>query len=88
MTGRILSTAILAAWSLPAPASAVFQDGVDVLTHQGTITWSSVKSAGIKFAYTKATEGVDFVDNKFTTNIGGCESCRRAYRRLSLRAAR
>jgi GH25 family lysozyme M1 (1,4-beta-N-acetylmuramidase) len=74
MTGRILSLAMLAAMAIGAPAGAVFQDGIDVSTHQNTINWTSVKGAGIKFAFTKATEGVDFLDDTFTANMAGAKA--------------
>jgi len=31
--------------------------GIDVSHYQGTVDWSAVKSAGIAFAYAKATDG-------------------------------
>src|SRR5262245_60348954 len=67
MTVRI-AAAILAAVVIAAPAKAYIQ-GIDVYTGDGTINWSSVKSGGISFAFTKATEGVDFIDAKFTANM-------------------
>jgi lysozyme len=36
--------------------------GVDVSAHQGTINWSAVHDAEVKFAYIKSTEGIDFLD--------------------------
>lgn len=64
-----LRAAVLAAVSAFAlPAWAVVQ-GIDVSTHQGAINWATVKAAGIQFAYCKATEGVDFVDNRFIQNM-------------------
>lgn len=42
--------------------------GIDVSGHQKTIDWSSVRKDGIDFAYIKATEGGDFVDDHFATN--------------------
>jgi GH25 family lysozyme M1 (1,4-beta-N-acetylmuramidase) len=44
--------------------------GIDVYAGSGTITWTSVKSAGISFAWTKATEGINYID----ANIGANES--------------
>jgi len=38
---------------------------------QGSINWTSVKNAGIAFAWTKATEGTTYVDPFFTANING-----------------
>ncbi|MEU3225222.1 GH25 family lysozyme [Streptomyces sp. NPDC006976] len=42
--------------------------GIDVSHYQGSINWSSVKSAGIKFAYIKATESTTYKDPNFNTN--------------------
>lgn len=42
--------------------------GIDVSHYQGTIDWSSVKSAGIQFAYIKATEGTTYKDPTFSAN--------------------
>ncbi len=42
--------------------------GVDVSGYQGTINWTSVKNAGINFAFTKATEGATFVDSPTFAN--------------------
>ncbi|WP_103888711.1 GH25 family lysozyme [Actinacidiphila yanglinensis] len=42
--------------------------GIDVSHYQGTINWSSVKSAGIQFAYIKATEGTTYKDPTFNAN--------------------
>lgn len=48
-----------------------FISGIDVSHWQGNINWSQVKNSGIEFAFTKATEGVDFTDSKFHTNMAG-----------------
>ena len=42
--------------------------GVDVSSYQGSITWSSVKSAGVTFAWAKATEGTSVIDGYFVGN--------------------
>jgi GH25 family lysozyme M1 (1,4-beta-N-acetylmuramidase) len=42
--------------------------GVDVSHYQGSINWSSVRAAGIQFAYIKATEGTTYKDPTFNTN--------------------
>ncbi|MCZ4125713.1 GH25 family lysozyme [Streptomyces sp. H39-S7] len=42
--------------------------GIDVSHYQGTINWSSVKAAGIKFAYIKATESTTYKDPLFNAN--------------------
>src|SRR5688572_19092347 len=42
--------------------------GIDVSYWQGDIDWNTVRGAGIRFAYIKATEGGDHVDPKFLDN--------------------
>lgn len=42
--------------------------GIDVSNHQGKINWKLVKDDRVDFAYIKATEGGDFVDNSFVFN--------------------
>jgi lysozyme len=42
--------------------------GIDVSKYQGDINWNAVKASGVKFAWIKATEGGDYVDEKFAQN--------------------
>jgi lysozyme len=42
--------------------------GIDVSHWQSVITWPKVKSAGVEFAYIKATDGVSGVDSHFQMN--------------------
>jgi len=42
--------------------------GIDVSRYQGDVDWQAVKSAGTKFAFIKATEGGDYIDEKFHHN--------------------
>jgi len=42
--------------------------GIDVSHYQGSINWTSVKAAGISFAYIKATEGTTYTDPDFSAN--------------------
>ncbi|WP_344309855.1 GH25 family lysozyme [Fodinicola feengrottensis] len=42
--------------------------GIDVSHYQGTINWTSVKNAGIKWAYIKATESTTYKDPTFNAN--------------------
>lgn len=42
--------------------------GIDVSHYQGTINWTSVKAAGISFAYIKATESTSYKDPTFNAN--------------------
>jgi len=46
--------------------------GIDVSNHQKDIDWTKVTSdRSVKFAFIKATEGVDYVDPYFTANWEG-----------------
>jgi len=47
--------------------------GIDVSKWQGKIDWASVKAAGTQFAFIKATEGGDHVDERFLENWHGAE---------------
>lgn len=58
--------ALLLLVSLPAHAQRPL--GIDVYSGSGTITWSTVKSNGIAFAWAKATEGTYYHDADFTAN--------------------
>jgi len=42
--------------------------GVDVSKYQGTLDWNRLRQAGIQFAFIKATEGGDRVDERFADN--------------------
>ena len=42
--------------------------GIDVSKYQGDIDWNAVARSGVKFAWIKATEGGDYVDEKFLEN--------------------
>jgi lysozyme len=56
--------------ALEGPANAARYDvqGVDVSKYQGDIDWASVRESGISFAWIKATEGGDVIDDKFSRN--------------------
>jgi GH25 family lysozyme M1 (1,4-beta-N-acetylmuramidase) len=43
--------------------------GIDVSDFQGNPNWTSVKSAGISFVFTKATEGATFTASTFASNM-------------------
>jgi GH25 family lysozyme M1 (1,4-beta-N-acetylmuramidase) len=48
--------------------NASYPGGIDVSHYQGSINWTSVKSAGIQFAYIKATEGTTYKDPDFNAD--------------------
>ena len=52
----------------PGRALAQRPLGTDVSHYQATINWASVKSAGVAFAWAKATEGVGYTDAYFAAN--------------------
>ena len=43
--------------------------GIDVSHWQSDINWAEVHNAGYKFAFVKATEGVNYIDPNFETNM-------------------
>ena len=51
--------------------AAGYLNGIDVSSYQGTVNWSSVRSAGITFAVAKATEGTGYHDAYLNANIAG-----------------
>jgi len=56
----------------PKPTDYPIQ-GIDVSKYQGTIDWNAVASSGVKFAWIKATEGGDHVDERFQANWQGAK---------------
>jgi lysozyme len=42
--------------------------GIDISKWQGPVDWASVREAGTKFAFIKATEGGDHIDERFMEN--------------------
>ncbi|MGI5216132.1 GH25 family lysozyme [Plantactinospora sp. CA-290183] len=66
LTVAALAAATLAATATPAQAATT--PGIDVSHYQGAINWTSVRNAGIQWAYIKATEGTTFKDSRFNTN--------------------
>src|SRR3954463_13111480 len=43
---------------MPQNLPAVYQLGIDISHHNESVDWTSIKNAGIKFAYIKISEGV------------------------------
>ncbi|OEV11997.1 GH25 family lysozyme M1 (1,4-beta-N-acetylmuramidase) [Streptomyces sp. Amel2xB2] len=46
-------------------------EGVDVSSHNGNVAWSTLKNAGVRFAYVKATEGTTYQNPNFTQQYNG-----------------
>ena len=42
--------------------------GIDISKWQGNVDWASVRAAGTQFAFIKATDGGDHVDERYRTN--------------------
>ena len=55
------------------PPSSYPVHGIDVSKFQGPIDWAQARAAGANFAYIKATEGGDRVDERFLENWRGAE---------------
>lgn len=51
--------------------AAQVDDGFDFSHYQDEINWPAVKAAGIKFAYGKVIEGLDFPDERWPANRAG-----------------
>jgi len=45
-----------------------YTTGIDFSHWDGLVDWDTTKSAGVQFAFCKATEGNAFLDNQFTRN--------------------
>ncbi|KAG8719438.1 hypothetical protein FRC08_002823 [Ceratobasidium sp. 394] len=45
--------------------------GIDVSSYQGNVNWAAQKSAGISFAYIKATEGTGYTNSYFDQQYTG-----------------
>lgn len=75
MQQKILLMLVLASWYLgPVSSHAALIEGIDVSHWQGNINWNSVKNDGVKFAFAKATEGVDFIDSKYVQNMNNASA--------------
>ena len=71
-SGDASGTASSPKTSMDAAASdSVTYQGIDVSHYQGAVDWATVKTAGITFAFAKATEGDSEVDPDFSANWNG-----------------
>lgn len=53
----------------PFPLATSFAvQGIDVSKYQGNVDWQAVSGSGVRFAWIKATEGGDYLDDKFRQN--------------------
>lgn len=72
--GLVVAAASLWTWWLPQYRPSLRTGerfGIDVSNHQGDIDWRRVAHDDIHFAYIKATEGGDWVDQRFAGNRAG-----------------
>ena len=75
MRQKTFLTLVLASWFLGLVSShAALIEGIDVSHWQGSINWNSVKNDGVKFAFAKATEGVDFIDSRYVQNMNSARA--------------
>ncbi|MFF4896754.1 lysozyme [Streptomyces sp. NPDC001068] len=55
----------------PKSSDATQTEGVDVSGHQGDVAWPTLLGSGVKWAYTKATEGTSYKNPSFTQQYNG-----------------
>ncbi|MFE2070866.1 lysozyme [Streptomyces sp. NPDC059467] len=55
----------------PKSADANQTEGVDVASYQGDVAWSTLLGSGVRWAYTKATEGTSYTNPYFTQQYTG-----------------
>ena len=60
---RVVLAACALLFVQPIAGAVDYQQGIDVSHWQGSINWTAVKNAGIKFTFAKATEGAARVAN-------------------------
>ncbi len=73
---KILGAVFIGALSLTLGAGNSFGRplGIDVSRYQGTINWTSVKNAGITFAWAQATRGLTSPNGNFVANMNNGKS--------------
>jgi GH25 family lysozyme M1 (1,4-beta-N-acetylmuramidase) len=70
-----LAASVLSLLAAAVPAFAVdYIQGFDVYNGNGAVNWTTAKNGGYSFAFVKATEGVDFTDARFSTNMSGANA--------------
>lgn len=65
---RLALLAALLCLAAPLSGALAATEGVDVSHHNGPIDWAKAKASGVRFAYVKASEGVDDPDPMFATH--------------------
>ncbi|WP_372409599.1 lysozyme [Streptomyces luteireticuli] len=56
--------------NFPPPVAASVE-GVDVSSHNGNVPWGTLWDSGVRFAYTKATEGTGYTNPYFAQQYDG-----------------
>ncbi|MFK4098536.1 lysozyme [Streptomyces sp. NPDC019531] len=56
---------------LPSDTRAVRTEGVDVASYQGNVAWPTLWSSGVRWAYTKASEGTYYTNPYFAQQYTG-----------------
>lgn len=64
---------LVATVSALAASALAYADGIDVSNYQGTVSWATVDSAGVTFAFMKASEGTYYADPTLRTNWAGAQ---------------
>jgi len=72
---KFCSTALVALSLLSAPKTLLAQRplGTDVSGYQTNINWTTVRNAGVAFAWSKATEGTGYVNPYFVSQENGAK---------------
>jgi GH25 family lysozyme M1 (1,4-beta-N-acetylmuramidase) len=55
----------------PGGSLAASVEGVDVSSHNGNVSWSTLWNSGVRFAYAKATEGTSYTNPSFAQQYNG-----------------
>ncbi|WP_435244545.1 lysozyme [Streptomyces sioyaensis] len=55
----------------PAASLTASVEGVDVSSHNGSVSWSTLWNSGVRFAYVKATESTSYTNPSFTQQYNG-----------------
>lgn len=56
---------------LPADTRAAQTEGVDVASYQGNVAWTTLWNSGVRWAYTKASEGTYYTNPYFSSQYSG-----------------
>ncbi|WP_053852643.1 lysozyme, partial [Streptomyces sp. NRRL B-24085] len=56
---------------LPAGTRATQTEGVDVASYQGNVAWTTLWNSGVRWAYTKASEGTYYTNPYFSQQYTG-----------------